>query len=68
MHPKNRTRYKTLDRLAKDERVVEIWDEGDDGLWILLREDVFTLEGGHVLHERTVKDLVKSFRYDLRED
>jgi len=56
-HPKNKTRYKVLDKLAADPRVEEIWDEGPDGLWVSL-VDGYNWEGCSTLHEWNVADLV----------
>jgi len=57
----NRTRYVTLDKVAADPRVVEVWDEGDDGLWIHLAPG-FNFEGQAGLHASTVKQLVELFK------
>jgi hypothetical protein len=59
MHPRNKTRYKTLDKVASDPRVVEVWDEGEDGLWVELAEG-FNHEGTSGLHEYTCKDLIEA--------
>ena len=53
----NRTRYKSLDKLAADPRIVEVWDEDDDGLWALLA-DGYNIDGCSCLHEWTVKKLL----------
>jgi hypothetical protein len=53
----NKTGRKTLDRLAKDPRIDEIWDEGSDGYWASLK-DGFNADGCSCLHEWTVKDLL----------
>ena len=37
MEIKNKTYFKSLDKIAKHPAVNEIWDEGDDGLWIGLK-------------------------------
>lgn len=60
MNPKNKTRYKTLNRIASNPKVEEIWDEGDDGLWISLNEG-WNWEGCSCVHEYTVKKLISSF-------
>lgn len=60
-HPKNRTRFRSLDRIAADPRVQEIWDEGEDGIWISLASG-YNWEGCSTVHEWTVKDLIESFR------
>jgi len=60
VHPKNKTKYKTLNRIASNPKVEEIWDEGDDGLWISLSEG-WNREGCSSVHEYTVKKLISSF-------
>lgn len=56
MHPKNKTKYKTLDKLAANPRIVEIWDEGTDGLWVTLANG-YNFEGCSGLHGYTCKQL-----------
>jgi len=55
----NRTRYKTLDKLAADPRIVEIWDEQEDGIWALLA-DGYNADGSSCLHEWTAGELLRS--------
>lgn len=57
-NPRNRTKYKSLDRLARDPRVVEIWDEGPNGLWVSLAPG-YNWDDTGSLHEWTVRDLLK---------
>jgi hypothetical protein len=59
----NKTRYKSLNKIAADPRVKEIWSEQGtgDGIWILLA-DGWQLDDCCVVHEWTVKDLIRSFR------
>lgn len=64
MHPKNLTKYKMLDKIAKHPACEEIWDEEDDGLWVNLNQ------GWHwdhctSVHKHNVKDLIESFK-DIR--
>jgi len=54
----NRTRYKTLDKLAADPRIVEVWDEDDDGLWALLASG-YNADGSSCLHGWSVKELLE---------
>lgn len=63
MNPKNRTKYRSLDRVAADPRVREIWSEegSEDGLWISLAPG-YNWEGAGCVHEWSVKDLLASFR------
>lgn len=66
----NKTRFKTLDKLAKDPRVIEIWDEGSDGLWAQLA-DGFKFEGEVTcVHEWSCKDLISSMSMvvDMRNE
>lgn len=60
---KNRTKYKSLDRLAADHRVKEIWSEEGtaDGLWLGLAQG-YNLDGCCQVHEYNVKDLVAAMR------
>lgn len=51
---------KTTSELQRDRRVRQVWNEGPDGWWCLLdgyRND----EGGHTLHEWSVKALLSAF-------
>lgn len=52
----NITGRKSLDRLARDARILEVWDEGSDGYWGSLAAG-FNCEGASVIHAWTVKDL-----------
>lgn len=65
-HPKNKTKYKVLDKIAADPRVKEIWDEGEDGLWLSL-EKGYNNEGASQIHEWSVKDLINAFKYQVEE-
>ncbi len=62
MHPKNKTRYKTLDKLAADPRVKEVWSEeyAGDGIWASLVPG-YNLDGCSCVHEWSAGDLVRSF-------
>lgn len=55
-YSKNKTGIKALDKLAADPRVKEIWDEGDDGLWIQLVPG-FNAEGVSGIHAELDSDL-----------
>lgn len=63
---KNKTKYKSLDKIALDPRVVSIWDEGDDGLWIELAKG-YNSDGASCVHEWNVKDLIQAFKYNVEE-
>jgi len=60
VHPKNNTKHKALNRIASDPKVEQIWDEGDDGLWISLNKG-WNREGCSCVHEWSVKKLISSF-------
>ena len=38
LQPKNHSGFKTLNKIAADPRVEEIWEEGSDGIWVSLVE------------------------------
>lgn len=67
-HPKNKTLHKSLNRIAADPRVAEVWDEyrTGDGLWISLKPG-WHCDHASVVHEWTVRDLIRSFRDNVRE-
>ena len=48
-HPKNQTRYASLDRIAADPRIERIWDEGPNGIWADLAPG-YNVEGIGSLH------------------
>jgi hypothetical protein len=58
---KNRTRFKSLDKIADDDRVEEIWEEGSDGIWVALKNG-FQWEGVHCVHEWSVRVVIAAFR------
>ena len=60
---KNKTRFKSLDVVNDDPRVTEVFDEGEDGIWIWL-ETGFTSDprGAHDVHEWTVRDALRCYR------
>lgn len=60
-HPKNGTRYASLDKIAADPRVESIWDEDEDGIWVQLVPG-YNWDGCSCVHEWTVKDLLESFK------
>jgi hypothetical protein len=65
-HAKNNTHYKTLDYICDDPRVVTIWDEGEDGIWIQLAEG-YNIDGCSCVHEWNVRDLMYSFENNVEE-
>lgn len=67
-HPKNKTRFKSLNPIAAHEAVESIWDEGPDGLWIGFLPGWWT--GPHnqtsCAHEWNVRDLITAFRGEYK--
>lgn len=63
-HPRNKTRFKSLNRLAAHEAVEEIWDEGDDGLWLSLNKGWYLGGGAYTtcIHEHNVKNMIEQFK------
>ena len=62
MHPKNQTSFRSLDRVAADPRVTQVWDEGDDGVWIELADGWVSDCGTSCVHEWSVRDALRAFR------
>lgn len=67
LHLKNRTRYKTLNKLAEDPRVEEIWDEDRDGLWASLVPG-YNWDGCSCIHESTAAELIDAMRYVTKNE
>lgn len=63
----NKTRFKSLDAMARDPRVIEIWDEEDDGIWAQLAPG-YNFDGSSCLHEWTVRALIKAWRTKITSD
>ena len=59
-HLKNKTRYKSLDKICEDSRVIEIWDEHEDGIWLQLA-DGWNWWGCSCCHEWTCASLIAAF-------
>jgi hypothetical protein len=47
--------------MARDPRIVEIWDEDPDGIWAQLAPG-YNWDGASFLHEWTVRDLLLAWR------
>lgn len=63
MNTKNQTRYRSLNKIAADPRVIEIWDEGEDGIWIALADGYICADTEtHCVHEWNCRDLIASFQ------
>jgi len=60
-HPRNLTRFKTLDAIAADPRVEKVWDEGADGVWLHLAPG-WNFEGQAGVRGETVKELIALFQ------
>ncbi len=60
MHPKNKTTYKTLDRVAADARVLKAYED-NDGVWVDLAPG-YNFEGCSALRGDTVQDVLADFR------
>lgn len=58
-HPKNKTRYKSLDKVAADPRVLEIYDEDSDGIWVNLAPG-FNWDGCSAVHERSARAIINA--------
>ena len=63
MAGKNKTRFKSLDIVNNDPRVTEVFDEGEDGIWLWLNTG-WTADprGAHDIHEWTVRDVLAAYR------
>jgi hypothetical protein len=59
----NKTRFKTLNIVNGDPRIKEVFDEGEDGIWMWLNPG-FTCDprGAHDGHEYTVRDLLRAYK------
>lgn len=64
-HPKNRTRFASLDKLAADPRVEDIWDEGRDGIWVSLADGYLSSEDTTQLHESTPREILDAFKWQI---
>lgn len=56
-NPCNRSGVKSLDRVARDPRVVEVWSEDEDGYWAQLAPG-YNWEGCSCLHEWSARALI----------
>jgi hypothetical protein len=54
---------KIIDRIKADPRAKEVWNEGEDGWWVMLADGYCWPEGQtHAVHEWTIKRLWNSFK------
>jgi hypothetical protein len=60
---RNRTSYKSLDSIAKSDKVSEVWSEEStgDGIWVQLAPG-YSWEECHSIHEDTVGAVLVSFK------
>jgi hypothetical protein len=47
--------------MARDPRILEIWDECEDGIWARLAPG-YHWDGSSCLHEYTCRDLLRAWR------
>ena len=67
MSEKNKTTYKSLNKIARHPDVNEIWDEGDDGIWLDLKYPyVSPCYQVGTIHEWSCKDIKESFKQYLK--
>jgi hypothetical protein len=53
----------TLERIRKDPRVEDVWNEGDDGYWVMLKSGFKWSDADtHAVHEWSLSRLLKSMR------
>lgn len=55
----SKARDKALDKVRADKRVLNAWDEGEDGLWALLKVG-WQWDDVHAIHESTPKAFLAS--------
>ena len=52
------------DKIKSDPRVIDVWDEGEDGKWAMLKAGFIDGESGcHAIHESTYTELKAKMRY-----
>lgn len=61
VHPRNQTGRKSLDKLAADPRILEVWEEGSDGYWATLAPG-WNFDGCSCIHEWTVAGMYDALR------
>ena len=67
MNIKNKTPYKSLNKISRHPDVEEIWHEGDDGIWLSLKYPYASpcYQVG-TIHEWSCKDIKESFKQYLK--
>ena len=54
---------KVIERIKNDPRVTEVWNEGEDGWWVMLKTGYICGNSDtHAVHEWSLKSLWSSFR------
>jgi hypothetical protein len=54
---------KVIERIRKDPRVSEVWNEGEDGWWVMLKPGhICGNSDTHACHEWDVKTLARTFK------
>ena len=67
MSVKNKTNYKSLNKIARHPDVEEIWDEGYDGIWLSLKYPYASpCKQSGLIHEHSLRHLVEGFRQYLK--
>jgi hypothetical protein len=63
LHKTPKPGMKIIDRIKSDPRTQSFWDEGDDGLWIRLK-DGYCRPGGdvHFIFERSIRDAWRALK------
>ena len=61
-HPKNQTRFKSLIKIAESPLVKQIYDEGEDGIWVDLNI-VNPLTDTKSIHEWSVKQILSDWKF-----
>lgn len=52
-----------IERIKSDPRVSEIWNEGEDGWWVMLKAGFMCRNSEcHAVHEWSLRDLWSSFK------
>ena len=61
-HPKNQTRFKSLNKIAESPLVHQIYDEGEDGIWVDLNF-INPLTDTTTIHEWSVKRILSDWKF-----
>jgi len=59
----NQQKMTIIERIKADPRTSEVWNEGEDGWWVMLKKGYICGESDtHAVHEWTLLSLLRSFR------